>query len=71
MEAIYAGMLTGALVAAVFTFAGLTPLGIFSGVWGLIINLFIYTAGSFAFSTAPSKDAVSSMDGQKATQAVR
>ncbi|WP_271401803.1 sodium:solute symporter family protein [Salinicoccus roseus] len=70
-KSVFAGMLTGALVAAVFTFAGLTPLGIFSGVWGLIINLFIYIVGSFAFGTASSKDAVSSMDGQEATQAVR
>ncbi|WP_411842870.1 sodium:solute symporter family protein [Salinicoccus sp. HZC-1] len=55
-KSVFAGMLVGTLLAAFFTFTGLKPLGIFSGIWGLMINLVIYTAGSFAFGTAPSKE---------------
>ncbi|WP_020007650.1 sodium:solute symporter family protein [Salinicoccus albus] len=50
-KSVFFGMLIGALTAAVLTFAGQTPLGIFSGVWGLIINLGIYTGGSLVFGT--------------------
>ena len=50
-KSVFSGMLIGALTAAVLTFAGQTPLGIFSGVWGLIINLGIYIGGSLVFGT--------------------
>ncbi len=54
---VFTGMLVGALVAAAFTFLGLTPLGIFSGIWGLMINLAIYVGGSLIFGRVPVEGA--------------
>ncbi|WP_085524342.1 sodium:solute symporter family protein [Tuberibacillus sp. Marseille-P3662] len=46
-KAVFAGMLAGAVIASYMTFVNLTPLGIFSGLWGLLINLVICVIGSF------------------------
>ncbi|TVT27074.1 sodium:solute symporter family protein [Salinicoccus cyprini] len=70
-RSVFIGMLTGALLAAVFTFTNLTPLGIFSGVWGLIANLIIYVAGSLVFGKAPVRQEADMLEGKKATQPVR
>ncbi|MFC3419090.1 sodium:solute symporter [Salinicoccus hispanicus] len=71
-RSVFAGMLIGALVAAVFTFASLTPLGIFSGVWGLIINLMVYVCGSLIFGKAPSVITEKNvLEGKNTTQPIR
>src|SRR5690625_1006039 len=54
-KSVFTGMLIGALVAAAFTFLGLTPLGIFSGIWGLMINVVIYVGGSLLFGRVPAE----------------
>src|SRR5699024_4888247 len=54
-KSVFAGMLAGTLLAAFFTFTGLKPLGIFSGIWGLMLNLAIYTGGSMILGTATEK----------------
>ncbi|WP_156290659.1 sodium:solute symporter family protein [Oceanobacillus salinisoli] len=48
-KSVFTGMLVGTILAACLTLAGLTPLGIFSGIWGLIVNLVIYISGSLMF----------------------
>ncbi|GAB3674326.1 sodium:solute symporter family protein [Salinisphaera aquimarina] len=45
-RALFAGMLAGAVLAASMTFIGLRPLGVFSGLWGLLLNLVICVAAS-------------------------
>ena len=70
-KSVFAGMLVGAVVAATFTFLGLTPLGVFSGVWGLIVNLFIYVGGSFIFGTVPSKKEKMSLTSNDAAEPSR
>lgn len=71
-KSVFAGMLIGALVAASFTFLSFTPLGIFSGVWGLIINLIIYVGGSLIFGRASSAAMETDvLEGRKTTQPVR
>ncbi len=45
---VFLGMIVGTIVAATFTFAGLQPLGILSGLWGLIVNTVICVVGSLA-----------------------
>lgn len=44
--AVFVGMLSGAVIASLFTLAGLQPLGLFNGLWGLIVNLTIVAAGT-------------------------
>ncbi|MES1924505.1 sodium:solute symporter family protein [Salinisphaera sp. T31B1] len=45
-RALFAGMLAGAVLAAAMTFAGWRPLGVFSGLWGLLLNLVICIGAS-------------------------
>lgn len=45
-RAVFIGMLVGAVLASVLTLAGLQPLGLFNGLWGLIANLAIVVVGS-------------------------
>lgn len=68
---VFTGMLVGALVAAAFTFLGLTPLGIFSGVWGLMVNVVIYVGGSFIFGRVPAEKSEHSYVDGKATEPTR
>ena len=68
---VFTGMLVGALVAAAFTFLGLTPLGIFSGVWGLMVNVVIYVGGSFIFGRVPAEKSEHSYVNGKATEPTR
>jgi len=51
-RALFAGMLAGAVFAAVMTFTGLRPLGVFSGLWGLMLNLAICVGGSLAMGVS-------------------
>ena len=51
-RAVFAGMLIGTLVAASMTFAGWRPFGVFSGLWGLLVNLLICVGASLL--TRPS-----------------
>ncbi|WP_235792131.1 sodium:solute symporter family protein [Virgibacillus salidurans] len=50
---VFAGMLIGSVVASFMTFTGLTPLGIYSGVWGLLVNLIICVGGSLIVKASP------------------
>lgn len=68
---VFTGMLVGALVAATFTFLGLTPLGIFSGVWGLMVNVVIYVGGSLIFGRVPAEESDHSYVEGKATEPTR
>ena len=45
-QAVFIGMLAGTVLAAAFTFAGLRPLGVYSGLWGLLLNLVLCVGGS-------------------------
>ncbi|MDQ0158151.1 sodium:solute symporter family protein [Alkalibacillus salilacus] len=45
-KSVFVGMVVGTIVAATFTFAGLEPLGVLSGLWGLAINTIIVVIGS-------------------------
>ncbi|GHC24121.1 sodium/panthothenate symporter [Kushneria pakistanensis] len=45
-RAVFAGMLAGAALAGVFTFMGYRPLGVYSGLWGLVLNLGICVIGT-------------------------
>lgn len=45
-KAVFTGMLVGTILASYMTFVNLTPLGVFSGLWGLLINLLICVIGS-------------------------
>lgn len=45
-RAVFAGMLAGAVLASVLTLGGLMPLGLFNGLWGLLLNLAICIGGS-------------------------
>ncbi|NRB56942.1 MAG: sodium:solute symporter family protein [Salinicola sp.] len=45
-QAVFVGMLAGTVLAAVFTFAGYRPLGVYSGLWGLLLNLIVCVGGS-------------------------
>ncbi|WP_174614506.1 sodium:solute symporter family protein [Virgibacillus ihumii] len=51
-RSVFIGMLVGTIVATVMTFTNFTPLGIFSGLWGLLINLIICVGGSLAFDVS-------------------
>lgn len=68
---VFTGMLIGALVAAAFTFLGLTPLGIFSGVWGLMVNVVIYVGGSLIFGKVPAEKSEQSYSDGKAAEPTR
>ncbi|MFC7062404.1 sodium:solute symporter family protein [Halobacillus seohaensis] len=46
-KAVFIGMLVGTIMASFMTFASIMPLGVFSGLWGLLINLLICVIGSF------------------------
>jgi SSS family transporter len=54
-KAVFAGMLTGTVIAVYMTFAGIQPLGIFSGLWGLLVNLLICVVGSFFINVSVSE----------------
>lgn len=54
-KAVFAGMLAGTVLASYMTFAGITPLGIFSGLWGLLVNLVICIIGSFLMNISVSE----------------
>jgi len=54
-KSVFIGMLAGTLVASIMTFSNVEPLGIFSGVWGLLINLMICVGGSIAFKVSVSE----------------
>ncbi|WP_457809030.1 sodium:solute symporter family protein [Kushneria sp. EE4] len=45
-RAVFAGMLAGAVMAGVFTLMGYRPLGIYSGLWGLVLNTGICVVGT-------------------------
>ncbi|SPJ32583.1 sodium:solute symporter family protein [Kushneria phyllosphaerae] len=45
-RAVFIGMLAGAVMAGVFTFMGYRPLGIYSGLWGLVLNTGICVVGT-------------------------
>lgn len=70
-KSVFAGMLVGAVVAATFTFLGLTPLGIFSGVLGLMINLVIYVGGSFIFGIVPAEKEETSLSNNESGEPSR
>lgn len=70
-KSVFTGMLIGAVVAGAFTFLGLTPLGIFSGVWGLMINLLIYVGGSLIFGSGPVKKEESSLTNNENAEPTR
>ncbi|WP_256464171.1 sodium:solute symporter family protein [Halobacillus amylolyticus] len=55
-KAVFAGMLTGTVFASYMTFANITPLGIFSGLWGLLINLLICVIGSLFMSVSAAEE---------------
>ncbi|HLQ96335.1 MAG TPA: sodium:solute symporter family protein [Pseudogracilibacillus sp.] len=54
-NAVLAGMVIGTLLAAIMTFAGWTPFGFASGLWGLLVNTLICVFGSILFQ-APEKE---------------
>ncbi|ARI75604.1 sodium:solute symporter family protein [Halobacillus mangrovi] len=55
-KAVFAGMVTGTVVASVMTFVNFTPFGIFSGLWGLLINLAICVIGSMVMSVSVGEE---------------
>lgn len=54
---VFVGMLAGTILASYMTFTGLEPLGFFSGLWGLLVNLLICIVGSFMFHVSASEKA--------------
>ncbi|WP_110670699.1 sodium:solute symporter family protein [Salinicola halophilus] len=54
-QAVFVGMLAGTIVAALFTFTGFRPLGVFSGLWGLLLNLILCVGGTLWQSAAVSE----------------
>ncbi|WP_256464005.1 sodium:solute symporter family transporter [Halobacillus salinarum] len=54
-RAVFAGMIVGTILASTLTFAGITFLGVFSGLWGLTVNLIICTVGSLIMSGSASE----------------
>ncbi|WFF40649.1 sodium:solute symporter family protein [Salinicola endophyticus] len=54
-QAVFVGMLAGTILAAAFTFAGYRPLGVFSGLWGLSLNLLLCVGGSLLFGASPAQ----------------
>ncbi|ARS52633.1 sodium:solute symporter family protein [Kushneria konosiri] len=50
-RAVFIGMLAGAVMAGVFTFLGYRPLGIYSGLWGLLLNTAICVVGTLMAGT--------------------
>jgi SSS family solute:Na+ symporter len=45
-KAVFIGMLAGTGLAVYMTFANISLLGVFSGLWGLLLNLIICVVGS-------------------------
>lgn len=45
-RAVFIGMLAGTLLASTMTFSGWKPLGVFSGLWGLSLNVAVCVIGS-------------------------
>ena len=54
MGAIY-GLIAGFLALVVTQFIIVTPFGVTSGVWGLVLNIAVFYCVSM-FTTKPSKD---------------
>src|SRR5699024_2972624 len=46
-NAVFIGMLVGTIIASYMAFAGLKPLGIASGLWGLFVNIILAVGCSF------------------------
>ncbi|WP_106477918.1 sodium:solute symporter family protein [Phytohalomonas tamaricis] len=53
-QSVFAGMLAGAVFAGVLTFMGYRPLGIYSGLWGLLLNVGICVGGTLLSSADAS-----------------
>ncbi|MBY7144301.1 sodium:solute symporter family protein [Virgibacillus sp. NKC19-3] len=47
-QSVFVGMLVGTIISSIMTFSNIEPFGIFSGLWGLLVNLIICVAGSLA-----------------------
>lgn len=56
-RAVFAGMLAGTLLASAMTFADWTPLGVFSGLWGLLLNVAICVLGSLLLGVKHADEA--------------
>jgi SSS family transporter len=54
-KSVFTGMLIGTILASYMTFAGIEPLGFFSGLWGLLINIIICVVGSLIFNVSASE----------------
>ena len=50
--AVFAGMLAGALTASTMAIVGVSPFGIHSGTWGLLLNVLICVVGSFILNVS-------------------
>ncbi|EQB37691.1 hypothetical protein M948_03810 [Virgibacillus sp. CM-4] len=46
---VFTGMIVGTILASLMTFINMEPLGVFSGLWGLLVNLIICVCGSYLF----------------------
>ncbi|WP_188456235.1 sodium:solute symporter family protein [Virgibacillus oceani] len=55
-KSVFVGMIVGTILSAAMTFANYTPFGIFSGLWGLFINLVICVVGSLLFTVSRSEE---------------
>ncbi|MBM7553174.1 sodium:solute symporter family protein [Thalassobacillus pellis] len=55
-KAVFVGMLAGTIIASYMTFADITPLGIFSGLWGLLANLLICIVGSLVMTVSVAEE---------------
>jgi SSS family transporter len=51
-RAVFIGMLAGTLLASAMTFSGLRPFGVFSGLWGLLLNTAVCVIGSLLFGVS-------------------
>ncbi|SFJ53552.1 solute:Na+ symporter, SSS family [Halobacillus dabanensis] len=51
-KAVFAGMLTGTIIASVMTFFDYSLLGVASGLWGLLINLGVCVIGSLVMTVS-------------------
>ncbi|MDY0393494.1 sodium:solute symporter family protein [Virgibacillus halophilus] len=50
--ALFTGMLAGTVIASAMAFAGLQPLGIASGLWGLFVNFILCVGLSYVFKVS-------------------
>ncbi|WP_099156993.1 sodium:solute symporter family protein [Virgibacillus ndiopensis] len=55
-KSVFVGMVAGTILATTMTFANFTPFGIFSGLWGLFVNLIICVVGSLLFTISRSEE---------------